>query len=140
MCKQKGYVLDHDLLCSIVHNSDKKRFTISDDGLYIRADQGHSTQQVNICYQEKTPPNILFHGTATRFLASIRGQGLTPQKRHHVHLSFDKDTAFQVGLRYGKPAVLKIKSLSMHELGFKFYQADNGVWLTEQVPYQFIQE
>ncbi|PLR32594.1 hypothetical protein CYR55_18620 [Chimaeribacter californicus] len=104
------------------------------------AAQGHSTQQVNIIYKESMPPDILYHGTATRFLSSIREQGLTPQKRQHVHLSSDKETAFQVGLRYGKPAVLKIKAQNMYEQGFKFFQADNGVWLTDVVPYQFIQE
>jgi putative RNA 2'-phosphotransferase len=36
--------------------------------------------------------------------------------------------------------VLKIKALSMHEQGFKFYQAENGVWLTLQVPVAFIAE
>jgi RNA:NAD 2'-phosphotransferase (TPT1/KptA family) len=28
----------------------------------------------------------------------------------------------------------------MYEQGFKFFQADNGVWLTDTVPYRFIQE
>ena len=107
---KKGYILDYDLLREIVDTSDKKRFTISDDGMCIRAAQGHSTRQVDIIYKELTPPDILYHGTATRFLSSIREQRLTPQKRQYVHLSSDKDTAFQVGLRYGKPAVLKIKA------------------------------
>ncbi|HEN3566315.1 TPA: RNA 2'-phosphotransferase [Yersinia enterocolitica] len=141
LCSVKeGYTLDNNFLRNIVDNSDKKRFTISEDGLRIRAVQGHSTREVNIVYEEKTPPDTLYHGTATRFLLSIREQGLTPQKRQHVHLSSDKDTAFQVGLRYGKPVVLKIKTLDMYEQGFKFFQADNGVWLTDTVPYQFIQE
>jgi len=74
------------------------------------------------------------------FLASIQKQGLLSKTRHHVHLSSDKATAIQVGQRHGRPVVLKINALPMYEQGFKFYQADNGVWLTEQVPYQFIQE
>ena len=137
---KKGYTLDYDLLHEIVDTSDKKRFTISDDGTCIRAAQGHSTQQVNITHKASIPPDVLYHGTATRFLSSIREQGLTPQKRQHVHLSSDKETAFQVGLRYGKSAVLKIKAQNMYEQGFTFFQADNGVWLTDVVPYQFIQE
>lgn len=130
--------LDQQIIQAVVESSDKKRFAISEDGLCIRAVQGHSTQQVDISFKERMPPDFLYHGTATRFLASIREQGLTPQKRQYVHLSTDKDTAFQVGLRYGKPLALKIKALNMFEQGFKFYQADNDVWLTEQVPYQFI--
>lgn len=136
----KGYALDKDLIVDIVENSEKKRFTISEDGLRIRAAQGHSTQQVNITYAEKMPPDILYHGTATRFTPQIREQGLLPLSRQYVHLSSDKDTAIQVGQRYGKPVLLKIKAVDMYEKGYKFYQADNGVWLTEHVPYEYIQE
>ncbi|GAB7197116.1 hypothetical protein OS31_35980 [Dickeya oryzae] len=137
---KEGYILDNSLIHSIVDNSDKRRFTISDDGLRIRAVQGHSTQQVNISYKEKTPPEILYHGTATRFISAIREQGLIPVSRQYVHLSPDEETAIQVGQRHGKPIVLTIKALNMYEQGFKFYQADNGVWLTDTVPYRFIQE
>lgn len=136
----KGYALDKDLIFNVVESSEKKRFTISEDGLRIRAAQGHSTQQVNITYAEKTPPDILYHGTATRFIAQIREQGLLALSRQYVHLSSDEDTAVQVGQRYGKPVLLKIKATDMYEKGFKFYQADNGVWLTAHVPYEFIQE
>lgn len=136
----KGYALDKDLIFDVVESSEKKRFTISEDGLRIRAAQGHSTQQVNITYAEKTPPDILYHGTATRFIAQIREQGLLPLSRQYVHLSSDEDTAIQVGQRYGKPVLLKIKAMDMYDKGFKFYQADNGVWLTEHVPYEYIQE
>lgn len=141
LCSVKeGYTLDNNLLRNIVDNSDKKRFTISDDGLRIRAAQGHSTQQVDIAYKEKTPPDILYHGTATRFISVIREQGLIPLSRQYVHLSPDEDTAIRVGQRHGKPVVLKIKALNMYEQGFEFFQADNGVWLTDTVPYRFIQE
>ncbi|MFP1778133.1 RNA 2'-phosphotransferase [Lonsdalea quercina] len=141
LCSVKeGYTLDDNLLHDIIDSSDKKRFTISDDGLRIRAAQGHSTQQVNIAYTEKKPPDILYHGTASRFISAIREHGLIPLSRQYVHLSPDEDTAIQVGQRHGKPVVLKIKALNMYEQGFKFFQADNGVWLTDTVPYRFILE
>jgi len=50
--------------------------TKSEDGLRIRAAQGHSAQSVAIMHTEKKPPEFLFHGTATRFLDSIRQKGL----------------------------------------------------------------
>lgn len=137
---KKGYAFDETLLRQIVDGSDKKRFTISDDCLRIRAAQGHSTQQVSIDYPEKTPPAYLYHGTATRFMPAIREQGLIPLSRQYVHLSSDEDTATQVGQRHGKPIVLKIQSQTMHEQGFRFFQADNGVWLTASVPYRFVSE
>ena len=135
---RSGQILTRPLLQGVLETNDKKRFTISEDGLRIRAAQGHSTQSVVITHVEKKPPEFLFHGTATRFLASIREQGLLPGSRHHVHLSEDEETAIAVGRRYGKPVVLKVKALLMFEQGFKFYQADNGVWLTESVMTKFI--
>lgn len=136
---QSGQNLTHPLLQEIVEGSDKKRFTVSDNGLWIRAAQGHSTQNVAIIYTEKKPPEFLYHGTATRFLESIKEKGLLPGSRHYVHLSGDVQTATAVGQRHGKPVVLKVKSLLMTEQNFKFYQADNGVWMTGCVPINFIQ-
>lgn len=130
--------LDKALLVRIVENSDKKRFAISPDGLSIRAVQGHSSAQVDIGYQEKTPPATLYHGTATRFIQSIQEQGLIAGSRQYVHLSAEEATAISVGQRHGKPVVLKIDALAMHGQDFIFYQADNGVWLTKAVPVAFI--
>lgn len=138
-CAQKNNEqLDYELLLTVVKTSDKKRFALSPDGLKIRASQGHSTHQVHIDYKEQIPPEYLFHGTATRFLDSILEQGLIPQSRHHVHLSSNKQTAIMVGKRHGQPTVLRIDALSMYKHGFKFYLSDNGVWLTEMVPSNFI--
>lgn len=131
---KEGYILNNDIIRNIVDNSDKKRFEISDDGLHVRAVQGHSSQQINIKYEEKKPPEFLYHGTATRFLTSILEQGLNAKSRQYVHLSSDEDTAIQVGMRHGKPVVLKIQALNMYKQGFRFYQANNGVWLTQSVP------
>ena len=99
-----------------------------------------STKAVDIQHVEKTPPALLYHGTATRFLESILEQGLIAGSRHHVHLSQDEQTAVSVGQRYGKPVVLKIDALRMQQAGFRFFQADNGVWLTEAVPVEFIRQ
>ncbi|MBV4369021.1 RNA 2'-phosphotransferase [Erwinia phyllosphaerae] len=138
--KKEGYIFEKSIILAIVTSSDKKRFTISTDGLHIRAAQGHSMQQVKITYKENIPPDILYHGTAARFISEIRKKGLLPMSRQYVHLSTNEVTAIQVGQRHGKPMILIIKALNMYEQGFKFFQAENGVWLTEAIPYQFIQE
>ena len=135
-----GKRLDRELIQRVVATNDKKRFAISEDGLRIRAVQGHSTESVDISYEERMPPEYLCHGTATRFLDSIRKEGLRPGSRQYVHLSQDTETAIAVGQRYGKAVVLKVKAGLMHEQGFKFYQAENGVWLTLRVPPGFIGE
>lgn len=129
--------LDRALIQEVVDTSDKKRFIISDNGQNIRANQGHS---VNVDLQLKpvVPPEFLYHGTATRFLDSILQEGLKPQQRQHVHLSTDIETATAVGQRYGKPVILKIKALLMHEQGFVFYRSENGVWLIKEVPTAYL--
>jgi len=133
-----GRTLNSALIQAVVRTSDKKRFSISDDGLLIRAVQGHSTVSVSLQHVEKEPPEFLYHGTATRFLESIHLQGLIAGSRHHVHLSQDIPTAITVGQRYGKPVILKIEALQMHQQGFKFFQAENSVWLIDHVPEKFL--
>ena len=137
--KKHGMQISQDLITEVVRTNDKKRFTLSEDNLKIRAAQGHSTNQVNIAYIEKIPPEHLYHGTATHFLDSIFQQGLIAGERHYVHISIDEKTAIAVGKRHGKPIVLRIKALAMFQQGFKFYLADNGVWLTNNVPSQFLE-
>jgi len=124
-------------LLYVVETNDKKRFSISADGLRIRAAQGHSVS-VELGLQPKEPPPVLYHGTAMRFVDSILSEGLTPQSRQQVHLSADEATALRVGQRHGKPYIFRIDTGGMHTKGFKFFQADNGVWLTDQVPPEFL--
>lgn len=131
--------LDLDTLREVVATSDKKRFAISTDGLFIRANQGHSIA-VNLGLEPVEPPEFLYHGTATRFLESIREQGLLPKNRQYVHLSADQETATKVGQRHGKPVVLTIPARAMHQKGHKFFQAKNSVWLTENVPPEAISD
>lgn len=120
---------------TIVADNDKKRFQVSEDGLQIRAVQGHSTNQVAVKRLAKQPPAQLYHGTSARNEDSIRKQGLTPGKRHQVHLSSDIATAHEVGARRkDRVVIFTIDAAAMHARGYRFEQAENGVWLTETVP------
>ena len=133
-----GHPLTLEELRLIVDNNDKKRFVFSFDMTKIRANQGHSIH-VDLELKEKIPPAILFHGTADKNISSIQEKGLLKGQRHHVHLSADKETAFKVGQRYGKPIILIIYAGKMNAQGFSFYQSENNVWLTEHVAPHFIE-
>ena len=133
-----GVALTLDDLRHVVATSDKKRFAFSEDGLRIRASQGHSVE-VDLQYPPQTPPEILYHGTAARFLDSIRQHGLQKMERHDVHLSAETKLTLQVGGRHGKPVLLTIRAGDMHRAGFVFRCSANGVWLVDNVPPQFIQ-
>ncbi|KAB7768799.1 RNA 2'-phosphotransferase [Xanthomonas maliensis] len=133
-----GKPLDAGLIRAVVTSSDKQRFALSADGLRIRAVQGHSTPTVALQHVAVTPPELLYHGTATRFLPAILREGLRPGQRHHVHLSADPQTALSVGARYGTPVLLQVQAGRMHAQGLPFFQADNGVWLVAAVPATFL--
>lgn len=121
----------------IVETNDKKRYEFSDDKKKIRARQGHSIN-VDVELEEKTPPDILYHGTATKFLESIYKNGINSGNRLFVHLSNDKETAVKVGSRHGNPYVLKIDANKMFNDGNKFYLSNNDVWLTKFVDKKYI--
>jgi putative RNA 2'-phosphotransferase len=134
---KSGRGLDRTTLHRVVAENDKKRFTLSEDGDRIRAAQGHSVK-VELGLSPVDPPTVLYHGTADRFIDSILREGLRPQSRQQVHLSLDVATATAVGTRHGRPIVLLIDAAAMHRNGRLFYRADNGVWLTDEVPPNYI--
>ena len=129
---------DRPMLEKVVAENDKKRFAFSPDGTKIRASQGHSVA-VDLQLEPLSPPEVLYHGTAERFQASILAQGLLPRSRQHVHLSKDRATAVNVGSRHGKPVVFIVKARQMELAGLKFYLSANGVWLTEHVPAEYLE-
>lgn len=131
-------VIDLKTLKDVVANNDKKRFAFNADQTKIRASQGHSVE-VKLGYKPIKPPEILFHGTATRFLDSIKEQGLLKGNRHQVHLSKDAETATNVGNRHGKVVLMKVKALEMHKAGFEFFVSENQVWLTDSVPVKYLE-
>ncbi|MEO7497655.1 MAG: RNA 2'-phosphotransferase [Massilia sp.] len=133
-----GKALTRADLLAVVADSDKQRFALSPDGQRIRANQGHSIAAVDLALTPVAPPEFLYHGTASRFLASIVTTGLRPGSRNHVHLSLQTETAVNVATRHGKPVVLTVLAGAMHAAGHLFYLSENKVWLTANVPPQFI--
>jgi putative RNA 2'-phosphotransferase len=136
-CELAGHALSPVQLEEVVATNAKKRFEISSDLKKIRASQGHSVK-VQFEYEAKIPPDVLYHGTATRFIDQIKKEGLKKMQRHHVHLSQETRVTIEVGARHGKPVLLTIDAKALSDQGFLFYQSTNGVWLVDQVPTEFI--
>ena len=124
-------------LAEIVSTDDKGRYEFSLDKKLIRARQGHSVQ-VDVELEIKTPPEILYHGTATRFLDSIREKGILRMSRLYVQLSSDKNTARTVGSRHGEAIVLPINTKKMSEDGVEFRLSRNNIWLVKEVEPKYI--
>jgi len=135
--KKAGRPMSQQELAALVAGNDKKRFTISGDGGFIRAAQGHSIH-VELSLSALVPPEALYHGTARQNLDGIFLDGLKPMGRQHVHLSASPSDAEKVGKRHGKPVVLQVPALRMHEEGHVFFVADNGVWLVDNVPVRYL--
>ncbi len=133
----KTHHITKEILDDIVNNNNKKRYSYNEDHTKIRANQGHSVK-VDVELSAVTPPDVLYHGTATRFKESIDKDGLIPKSRLHVHLSSDIETAKQVGMRHGKILIYIVDAKKMYEDGFKFYLSLNKVYLTDKVPIQYL--
>ena len=121
----------------IVDTNAKQRFKFSDDRSRVRASQGHSVD-VELGYAPVAPPELLYHGTAVQHQENIVREGLRKMSRHHVHLSADLATARTVGQRHGRLVLFAIAAGALHRAGHVFYQADNGVWLTDEVPPEYL--
>lgn len=121
----------------IVATNDKQRYEFNPQHTKIRARQGHSIN-VDVELKECTPPDVLYHGTATRFLESIYKEGIKSGSRLYVHLSPTVEIAHKVGARHGTPYVLGIDCKAMVADGLKFYLSNNGVWLTKSVAVKYL--
>lgn len=126
-----------EMLEEIVRTDNKQRYSFNDDKTKIRANQGHSIP-VDVELEQKTPPDVLWHGTGEKYVFSIETEGLIPKTRLYVHLSSDPDTAIKVGRRHGKPVVYEVAAKEMQADGYVFFQSVNGVWLTKHVPTKYL--
>mgnify|MGYP006271089701 CR=1 FL=1 len=121
----------------MIELSTKKRHEIK--GNKIRALYGHSLA-TKITQNEVVPPEFLFHGTSLEACKSILEDGLKPMKRQYVHLSSNEETAITVGLRKtGDPVLLRIAAKNAHVSGIRFYQGNEKVFLSEEIPCEYIE-
>lgn len=133
----RTHPLTMESLEEIVRTDEKQRYFFNGDKTLIRANQGHSIP-VDVELPELEPPAILYHGTGKKYGPSIDRQGLLPKSRLYVHLSADKDTAVKVGRRHGAPVVYTVQAGKMSADGYLFYRSVNGVWLTKEVPTEYL--
>jgi len=134
-----GFELTREIIQYVVDTNSKKRFALSDDRNRIRANQGHSVE-VDLGYTTQTPPATLYHGTSEKAVPQILKTGLNRMQRHHEHLSADIETAIKVGQRHGKPFVFEVSAKQMADEGYEFFLSGNGIWLTDNVPVEFLKK
>ncbi len=135
--EKRNFDLSIERLREVVATNDKKRFIFDESETLIRASQGHSIE-IDLALSPKTPPEVLYHGTASRNQMAITTEGIKKGQRQHVHLSATIDVARQVGKRHGSPIVCSVNAAQMALDGYLFYQSDNGVWLTDFIPPKYL--
>lgn len=133
---KQGTEVSLESILEAVDTDDKQRFFVSEDGLRIRAVQGHSFELSDEALVAASPPAVLYHGTVTGNLEAIFKEGLKPGSRTHVHLTDHIETAKLVGSRYrkkGEVVVLEVDTSLVGESELPFYLSLNGVWLIRSV-------
>jgi putative RNA 2'-phosphotransferase len=137
-CARHNVRISREDLDEVVARNDKKRFAFDATGTLIRANQGHSVE-IDLQLEPVEPPEVLYHGTGHGSADSIAQQGLRRMSRHHVLLSPDAETARRVGARHGRPVIFSVDAAAMHRTGHLFYRSENGVWLVDHVPPEYLQ-
>ncbi|MGO4949232.1 RNA 2'-phosphotransferase [Paenibacillus sp. DRB1-1] len=120
----------------VVTNCPKKRYHMVNG--YIRANYGHSAGRLD--YKESIPPTTLYHGTNSKVVDKIITEGIKPMGRKYVHLSETLEFATLAGKRRGELVILEIDTVKSMANNVKFYVANNGVWLADFVPPQYVKK
>jgi len=124
-------------ITKMIERSEKKRHEVSNGK--IRAIYGHSTNK-RIVQKPANPPNILYHGTANKFIKRILNEGLISKERQYVHLSEDIETALSVGKRREEqPVILKVNAKNAYNDGITFYFANEKIWLADIIPAKYLE-
>lgn len=123
-------------ITEMIRASEKQRHEFV--GNRIRALYGHSTE-AKIKKDGVQPPDVLYHGTAHKFLPNILEQGLVSKDRQYVHLSQDMETAITVGKRRDiDPVVLLIDAFAAWKDRINFYHGNETIWLADSIPVKYI--
>ena len=120
----------------VVYDGEKQRFEIVENR--IRARYGHSFS-IDLGLDPSEPPEFLYKGVDSADVERILSEGLTPDDRDYVHLSFDADVAARLSTRPGRRgAVICIAATRAHQAGVHFYDCGPTV-LTKHIPAEFLE-
>lgn len=135
---QKGFSISKQDFLGLIQTDSRKRYSFNRDMSKLRANFGH-TLNVKLELAEMMPPTILYHGTTPANIELImKSGGISKMQREFVYLSWDEETALRVGQRHGTPQIISIFARAMYDEGCTFYLAPNDVWLTDNIPIQYI--
>jgi putative RNA 2'-phosphotransferase len=128
--------MTEDELAVAIRENNKRR--LQRDGDRVRASQGHShampvtLEALEASWSPWTGEASLWHGTNRAVLELIRAEGLTAQRRTHVHLAAARDA--KVGKRANVQVLLEIDPARLRAAELGIFESPNGVILARRVP------
>ena len=134
--ENQGIDVSKETLESIIRTDSKRKFEM--EGERVRARYGYS-----IKFETKPhpgmPPAVLYHALPARFVPRVLEFGIKPIKRQFVHLSPERKDAIEISGHAKNPSILlKIAAHKAYESGVAFYPRGKGVWLSEEIPAEFV--
>lgn len=120
----------------VVYDGEKQRFEIVDGR--IRARYGHSFE-IELGVDPSEPPEFLYKGVDPSTSEAVISEGLKPEDRKYLHLSFDADVAERLSSRPGqRGAVIRILAQKAFASGVAFYDCGPTI-LTKAIPAEFVE-
>lgn len=134
--ENQGIDVSKETLESIIRTDSKRKFEM--EGEKVRARYGYS-----IKFETKPhpgmPPAVLYHALPARFVPRVLEFGIKPIKRQFVHLSPERKDAMEISGHAKSPSILlHIAAHKAYESGVAFYPRGKGVWLSEEIPAEFV--
>ncbi|MFF2371824.1 RNA 2'-phosphotransferase [Agromyces sp. NPDC058110] len=130
LLRASGHKVSSDQLLLIAGALGEPRFEL--DGHDVRAAYGHSIP-TQIAYEVRRAPQVLFHATPTRNLASVfeARAGLRPSGRNWVHLTESCQVAVDAARR--QRSAVSVLEVDAHTVAGLVHAA-GATWLAPTVP------
>ncbi len=134
-------------IIELVEEDPKGRFSLLAGETRIKANYGHSIEEIDPDYEAVKPPQFLFHGSRPEVEDEILQQGLKPMNRNYVHLTETLEEARTVAeRRTDNPVIFKIKAQKARDEGVNFYRAGTAesgraeveIYLTDRVDPEYL--
>jgi putative RNA 2'-phosphotransferase len=123
-------------LVAIAESDPKGRYEVKDDR--IRATYGH-TVEISLDLPTENVPDQLFFPVTNEEATIVLEVGLKPSDRKKVHLSKTAEDARAAGaVRTPEPVILEIDARRARDAGLVIMQAGKTVYLTDQVPAEYL--
>ncbi len=121
---------------AVAVTEEKGRYEV--EGERIRATYGHSIE-IEIDLPTDDIPEVLFYPVSPDEVDDVIKLGIKGGDRRHVHLSKSISKAYEAGsVRITSPSIVEVDSIRAIADGVDIYRAGKLVFLTEEIPPQYL--